>query len=116
VVELDPLRSTFCVRGELDLAARQPLSDGLRCQQDAGRRFVNLDLSQVTFIDSSCLHVIEAFHQSFLRLPGLMILTGINARVERMLRLTGLRGRLFIAVDDQDPFGEAEIVPAVHPT
>jgi anti-anti-sigma factor len=114
VVDLDPLRSTFCASGELDLAARKPLSDGLQRQQDVGRRFVNLDLSQVTFIDCSCLHVVEDFHDSFLKLPGLMILTGINARVARMLTLTGLRGRLFIAADDRDPFGEAEGVPRRH--
>jgi anti-anti-sigma factor len=108
VVELDPLRSTFRAGGELDLAARDALSDGLQRQQDAGRRFVNLDLSEVTFLDSSCLQVIEDFHDGFLKLPGLMILTGINTRVARMLRLTGLRDRLFIAADDKDPFGAPE--------
>jgi anti-sigma B factor antagonist len=112
VVVVDPLRSSFCASGELDLSARDLFAEGLQQQQDAGRRFVNLDLSRVTFIDNSCLHVIEAFHESFLKLPGLMILTGINPRVARMLKLTDLRRRLFIAADNEDPFGEAEIVPA----
>lgn len=102
VVDLDPLHSTLSALGELDLCARRALTDRLQEQQDAGRRFVSLDLSGVTFMDCSCLGVVDAFHHSFLELRGLLVLTGITLRTARLLALTGLRDSLFVAPDGRD--------------
>jgi anti-anti-sigma factor len=105
VVDLGPMRAAICAFGELDLAARPALAEGLQQQQDAGRRFVRLDLSGVTFLDCSCLGVLVAFHHRFLELHGLLILTGVNAHVARLLTLIGLHDTLFVIPDDQEPFG-----------
>lgn len=109
VVDLDPARSVLCAAGELDILARRALIDRLQHQQDAGKRFVCLDLSRVTFMDCSCLRVLETFHHSFLQLHGRLILTGVNLRVARILTLTGLHDSLCLAPDDQDPFGVVEV-------
>lgn len=105
VVDLDPLRAAICAVGEFDLAARPALVGVLRQQQSAGRRFVRLDLSGVTFLDCTCLGVLVEFHHSLLELHGLLILTGVGTHVARLLTVTDLDSTLFVAPDDQDPFG-----------
>lgn len=109
VVDLDPWRSTLLAIGEFDICARRALADGLQEQQDIGRRFVCLDLSKVVFMDCSCLGVLVAFHHSFLERRGLLILAGINPRVERLLTIARLQNCLFVAPDDQDPFSIVEV-------
>jgi anti-anti-sigma factor len=96
VLDLDQLRATIRAAGELDLAARDPLAELLRQQQTAGRRVIRLDLSEVIFLDCSCVGVVVAAHRRFVELHGLLVLTDINASVARMLRLTGLQDSLFI--------------------
>ncbi|MCW2856527.1 MAG: Anti-anti-sigma factor [Marmoricola sp.] len=105
VVDLDPLRAAICAVGELDIAARQDLADVLHQQDVAGRRFVRLDLSQVTFLDCSCLGVLLASHRRFLELHGLLVLSGVDDAVARILRVTGLEETLFIVAADKDPLG-----------
>jgi anti-sigma B factor antagonist len=97
VVDLDPLRATIRAAGELDLAARQPLTALLQQQLIAGRRIISLDLSEVTFLDCSCVGVLVAAHHRFLELRGLLVLTEVDARVARILRATGLEDSLFMA-------------------
>ena len=96
VVDLDPLRATIRAAGELDLAARGPLAELLEQQQVAGRRVVSLDLSDVTFLDCSCVGVLVAAHHRFLDLHGLLVLTDVDGPVARILRATGLDNSLFI--------------------
>ena len=103
VVDLDPLRAAICAVGELDLAARDALAEVLQQQEDAGRRIVRLDLSQVTFLDCSCLGVLVSSHQRFLELRGLLVLTVTDGSVARLLEMTGLGESLFTVPTDQDP-------------
>ena len=103
VLDLDPLRATIRAAGELDLAAREPLAELLQQQQLAGRRVISLDLSEVTFLDCSCVGVIVTAHHRFLELRGLLVLTHVNARVARILRATGLEDGLFIAPTSARP-------------
>jgi anti-sigma B factor antagonist len=97
VVDTDPLRASIRAAGELDLAARDSLTELLQEQLLAGRRVINFDLSEVTFLDCSCIGVLVGAHHRFLERHGLLILAGIDARVARVLKLTGLDGKLFIA-------------------
>lgn len=107
VVALDPLRAVICAVGELDLGARGALAEVLRQQEDAGRRVVRVDLSRVTFIDCSCLGILVASHHRFLKLHGLLVLAGVDARIERVLKIAGLGDSLFIVSTEEDPFGSA---------
>lgn len=96
VADLDLFRATIRAAGELDLAARDPLVDLLEQQLVAGRRVIRLDLSEVTFLDCSCVGVLVAAHRRCLELQGLLVLADIDASVTRILRLTGLEDSLFI--------------------
>ena len=114
VVDLDPLRAAICAVGEFDLAARDDLAEALQQQETAGRRIVRLDVSRVTFLDCSCLGVIVASHQRFLELHGLLVITGVDGAVARILTITGLAERLFIVPADQDPFGSVLMARATR--
>jgi anti-sigma B factor antagonist len=111
VLDLDPLRAAIRAVGGFDVAAREALAEILGQHENARRRIVRLDLSHVTFLDSSCLEVLVASHHRFLELHGLLVLTGVGGSVARLLKITGLDARLFIVPADQDPFGS---VPMAH--
>jgi anti-anti-sigma factor len=111
VVDLDPLRAAICAVGELGLAAREALAGLLQQQEDARRRIVRLDLSKVTSLDWSCLAILVASHHRFLELHGLLVITGVDARLARILMITGLGDSLFIVPTEQDPFVG---VPSIH--
>lgn len=105
VVGLDRLRAAICAVGELDLAARDALIDVLKQQDDASRQFVHLDLSGVTFIDCSCLSVLIASHHRLRARRGLLIISGVNALVARVLKLSSHGDLLFVVPADHNPFG-----------
>jgi anti-anti-sigma factor len=108
VGELGPFRSTLSASGEFDLCARGALADVLQQQLDAGRRFVCLDLSGVTFMDCSCLGVLELFHHRFHELHGLLDLAATSPQVARLISLAGLQDCLFVAPDHRVPFRSVE--------
>ncbi len=76
--------------GEWDLAGADALAEALRAHERAGRRFVRLDLSAVTFLDCTCLDVLVVAHQRFLAAKGTLVLCGVTPRILRLLRLAKL--------------------------
>lgn len=114
VVARDPLRAAIRAVGELDLAARDALADALQQQEAARRRVVRVDLSKVTFIDCSCLGILVASHHRLLRRRGLLVLTGVDARIERVLKAAGLGDHLFIVPVEQGPLGSVLIARAAR--
>jgi anti-sigma B factor antagonist len=96
------------VAGELDLASSSRLRQTLReAQLDA--RLVVLDLRDLTFIDSSGIHVIlDAAHAATREGRRLMLVHG-PPEVHRVLELTGVSAHLSIL--DLHP---AEPTPALH--
>lgn len=95
VVGADPLRATVRASGEFDLAARDSIVEVLGRQRDSGRAIVRLDVTDVTFMDCSCLRALVEEHQRFLAARGQLVLTGVGPRTNRLLKLTGLDQILF---------------------
>lgn len=95
VDSVDGLRCRLSVSGTLDLCTAERLSAELDAQRAAGRRFLRMDLSRVTFIDATALGVIVAAHHLFLADRGTLIITGPSTCVTRLLNLTGLATALF---------------------
>ena len=105
-VRFDRLHALVKVRGELDLGTAPPLWAVLQGHVGAGRRFLRLDLSGVTFLDATALTGITRAHQDLLRRRGTLVITGVRALVARVLRLTGLDEVLFVSgprADDDRP-------------
>jgi anti-sigma B factor antagonist len=76
--------------GEWDLANADILAEMFEAHQKAGRRFVRLDLSALTFLDCACVSVLVTAHRRLLAAGGTLVLTGVTRRVLRLLSLAGL--------------------------
>jgi anti-sigma B factor antagonist len=85
-------RTTALVRavGEWDLANAHLLAEQLEEHETAGRRFVRLDVSAVSFLDCTCLEVLVAAHRRLLAARGTLVLTGVTPRLTRLIGLARL--------------------------
>jgi anti-anti-sigma factor len=95
-IRFDRQRALVQVSGDLDLTTTAPLWAVLRGHLAAGRRFVRLDLSGVTFLDASALNGIARAHQDLLARRGTLVITDAGPFVARVLRLAGLHDLLFL--------------------
>jgi anti-sigma B factor antagonist len=88
--------------GEWDLANAHALGELLEQHHKAGRRFVRLDVSAVSFLDCTCLGVLVTAHQRLRAARGRLVLTGVTPRTRRLLRLAGL-DRALITTSPKQP-------------
>ena len=95
-------RRVVRVVGPLDLATSDAVERALRSAFDAGA-VVRLDLSDVTFLDSSGMRgVLRAYRLAAERNTGFEVVPGPPA-VQRVLRITGVDTRLTFVGSDADP-------------
>jgi anti-sigma B factor antagonist len=102
----DRLRALINVTCELDLRTAAPLWAVLQGHVNAGRRFLRLDVSGVTFLDATALTGITTVHRELLGRRGTLVITGVRNLVARVLRVTGLDEVLFVSgprADDDLP-------------
>jgi anti-anti-sigma factor len=90
-------RATVSVHGDLDVATAAQLWSVLQEHLSAGRRFLRVDLSAVTFVDTAAVSAIVEVHHEALYRRGTVILEGVTPPVARVLALTGVADTLFIA-------------------
>lgn len=105
-VRFDDTNALVKVNGELDLSTAAPLWAVLDSHLAAGRRFLRLDLSGVTFLDATALTGITRAHKELLARRGTLVVTGVRSLVGRVLRMTGLDEVLFVGgprADDDLP-------------
>jgi anti-anti-sigma factor len=88
------------VAGELDLESAQSLGQTLR-ETQLHARMVVLDLRELTWMDSSGVHVVLDAVDDARRAGGRLILIRGPAHVDRVLTLTGARDQVEIL--DLDP-------------
>lgn len=110
-VRLDREGANIKVSGELDHSTAAPLWAVLQSHVASGRRFLRLDLSNVTFLDATALTGITRVHQELLARRGTLVVTGVRSLVGRVLRLTGLDEVLFVGGPraDDDTFEAHEL-------
>jgi anti-sigma B factor antagonist len=77
-------------RGEIDFANRDLLDAQIAELWDSGWATVVLDLSEVTFLDSSGLQVLMAHHHRAARTGSRFAIADGSPMVSRVLALTGL--------------------------
>lgn len=97
---LDGTHVTVQPCGEMDLSNNHLLAGVVANQLRLARRFIELDLSRLTFCDCTGLRTIVDAHNNCLRVHGTMVLTGVPSRVARLLSLTHLDEALVV---DHDP-------------
>jgi anti-anti-sigma factor len=115
-IRQDRVRALVRAAGEWDLANAELLGELLDEHGRAGRRFVRLDVSAVTFLDCACLEVLVAAHRRLLAVRGTLVLTGVPARLTRLLRAAGLDGVLLtVSVSDLDAHTDRVFMRAGQP-
>jgi anti-anti-sigma factor len=77
-------------RGEIDLANRDALDAQLQELWESGWQHVVLDLRDVTFLDSSGLHVLLTHHRSAVESQRRLTIADGSPAVSHVLALTGL--------------------------
>ncbi|HET9094310.1 MAG TPA: STAS domain-containing protein [Solirubrobacteraceae bacterium] len=85
--------SRLRVWGELDMASVPPLQDRLLALVGAGRT-VELDLSGLTFMDSSGLNLLIAVARAAAENGGALAVAAVSPEVRRVLDLSGVAERL----------------------
>lgn len=83
-------KARIAASGELDIYSAPKLSDVIDAYVDAGATEVVLDLSGITFLDSTGLSAFLAAHQRLESQGGKLVLEGPGAQITRMFDLTGL--------------------------
>jgi anti-sigma B factor antagonist len=99
-----PGRVTLRVAGEIDMSTAPSVHEGA---VDAIRHHptLDIDLSAVTFMDSSGLHVLLATRQLAERRGGHVRLMHPTPSVMRVLKVTGVDGMFEIETDDSAATG-----------
>jgi anti-anti-sigma factor len=90
---------TVVVSGEVDLDTAPTVRDEILRHLHAGVS-VHLDLGDVTFMDSSGLHVLLATNRRASLVGAELQLVRVSPRVQRLLELTGSEAVLQQASDD----------------
>jgi len=95
------------VKGELDLATVPALRERIDAVSDGGAARLAVDLTQVTFMDSSSLGLLVAALKHARERGGDLALVGVGGSPARVLSLTGLDQvfRLVVTVDALAPAG-----------
>jgi anti-anti-sigma factor len=94
---------TLIVRGEVDLATATQLRDAVLRHLSAARS-LSLDLSGVTFMDSSGLQVLIASQRRAALLGNSLVIAQVSPAVERLLQVSRTSA-LFGRAADQVPSG-----------
>ena len=85
VLTVEVIDDRVYVAGELDGYSASRLREQLD-ELGASGTAIDLDLSEVTFIDSGGLHALTRLRQSF----ALLRVVAVSSRVERLLAVSGL--------------------------
>jgi anti-sigma B factor antagonist len=111
--QLDERASVLGVEGELDLASAPKLKWALADVLDTGASQLVIDLSRVTFIDSTALGVMVGAHRS-LRPGTRMAIVCSHPDVLNIFELTGLDAtfEIFSTFDDALTFARGGAVAA----
>ena len=97
--------------GELDIATVPILERAFEIAFEAGdARVVVIDLTELSFIDSSGLNLLLRMQEASQATDRLRVVNG-SAAVTRLLDVAGIRPLLPIITSDQDPLGPPPAAP-----
>lgn len=97
--------AVLALKGELDMAAAPVVR--ARVDESAGGLGVVLDLSEVTFVDSSMLKELLRAGAELARYETALVLAGVPVAVQRLFDLTRTAGMFTIAPDRDAALGLA---------
>ena len=99
--DLDERTHVISLRGELDVSTVPALAEPLRKAIAAGKTAVAIDLSELTFLDSTGLMVLLNGLRRVMRQGGRLAIACTNPTVLRLFEITGTEST-FTIVDSRD--------------
>jgi anti-sigma B factor antagonist len=99
-VSTSPTQTVVSIAGEVDMADADKVAKILVDAADAGTATVSLELSGLTFADSSAVKAIVLGAQAAARRGVAYELVNPTERVQRLLEITGLAGTMTIVHTD----------------
>jgi len=97
--QVDHEPAVVAVRGEIDLSSAPELRSSLLKQASEGRTMLVIDLSGVTFIDSTGLSVLLSGMKRLREAGGDLLLVIADPQILRVFEITGLTGLFRILPD-----------------
>jgi anti-anti-sigma factor len=96
VVSFSPDDGTpvVALKGELDLVSRELVQTRLTELTEAGPPRLVLDLTSLTFVDSSGLNVFATIHRRMLRYGGILEAKHMSEPVRKVMEISGLASLL----------------------
>ena len=91
---IDPPDCSLQIAGELDLATADSLRDAIHFQLQRGNHTLTVDLSGVSFMDSSGMHALAWALTETQRYGGTLTITLVSAPVTRIMRIMGAQDLL----------------------
>ena len=88
-VTTEGTQTVIHVHGEIDVATCERLRDAIDAHTYPSQS-ITLDISDVSFMDSSCLNLFAQTHRTFAEDGGSLILRNPTEMATRLLSLTGL--------------------------
>jgi anti-sigma B factor antagonist len=82
------------ITGDVDAATVQPLDDAFDEALAVGARLVTLDLTDVSFLDSTGLRSIVRAAKLLAEHDGRLVVAGLSGAAQRVLEISGLIDRL----------------------
>lgn len=95
--------------GELDMSSAPELNEAIDRLAEAGQRWLLVDLTDLTFCDSTGIAVFVRGDNRAAAQGGWLRVTGATGRVERVLKVTGLAEVLGYSTADPGPDDRAGI-------
>lgn len=99
---------------EVDLAVAQQVRDDLTAALSENQTHLVVDASEVTFMDSSGVNALVHAHEAATRLGGTLHVVATGSAVRRVLEITGLAGRLGLAVSVDDAYRCVSSPETIH--
>ena len=82
------------IRGELDLLSRDRVHDYLAELTESAPRRIVLDLTDLTFVDSSGLNVFASIHKRMVAYGGILEARNMTESVQKVMEISGLASLL----------------------
>lgn len=80
----------FRLIGEVDAFTAPILKEHLEAAENPAGRQVELDLSEVAYMDSTGLGVFVGYYKTLKAYDGHLKIVGVNSRLQRLFQITGL--------------------------
>ena len=105
-IDVTTTSNGWSVSGQIDAQTAGHMNDALQDMPDVGDGPIELDLSDVTFIDSSGLRVLLGLADRVAQAGGTVVIRNASKSVKRLLEITKLESTFGLDVSDRKPPGE----------